>query len=358
MGRDVPRIASWGREALSMIRDRYAIPGSDLFAEAAGPGVSKKEPAFNWGVGVLLSAFNGAAKVDGRYKEELRTFADATRSYWNQAGPVPGYDVLPNAGSVDRYYDDNAWMVLALVETADVLGDRKYLGWAKDALKFCLSGEDDKLGGGIYWRENDKRSKNTCSNAPVAAACMAVFAEEPDPFFLHKAEELYSWTKEKLQDPSDHLMWDNIDASTGRVGKTKWSYNTALMIRTATDLYRFTRAPIFLKDVREMRAASNQRWLGPDRHELKDDGPFAHLLLEAWVRAESIDPTPQAARTTALVDPLVFIHESCRGDGFYGNRWDRPPAADQTRFQLIDQAAAARAFWDVAAVGRWVGGIG
>jgi uncharacterized protein YyaL (SSP411 family) len=343
-------LLDWGRETLSAIERDFAIPGSPLFADRVGPDGHKSGAAFNWGAGVLLSAFNAAA-VEPSYDEDLRRFADGTRSYWNAAGPVPGYDVVPNAGSADRYFDDNAWMALALAETYDRLGDRKYLDWAKDALRFSLSGEDSKLGGGIYWRESDKKTKNTCSNAPVAAGCLAIYERDRDPRLLDKAEDLYDWTKRTLQNPEDHLMWDNVDVATGRIEKTEWSYNTALMIRTAVDLYRITREPRYLHDEREMRTASVHRWLGPN-HELKDSGRFAHLLLESWIRAESIDPTTRSARMAAFVDPLVYVHAVCRKDGLYGNRWDGPPATDQRQFELIDQASAARGFFEVGGIGR------
>jgi uncharacterized protein YyaL (SSP411 family) len=345
------QLAQWGEETLDLIQREFSEPNGPLYVEAVTKESHDRDVAFNWSAGVMLSALNSAARYDAKYKPWLRSFADATRTYWMPAPPVPGYDVLPNATSADRYYDDNAWMVMGLVETFEVLGDSKYLAWAEDALRFSLSGEDDKLGGGIYWKENGKTSKNTCSNAPVAAACLAVYRHDRNHNYLRHAERIYDWTKRVLQDPADLLMWDSVGVADGHVGKMKWTYNTALMIRAAIELNGITHKRDYLADAEAMQRASRRHWLSP-QGALADDGPFAHLLLEAWIRADSAHPeSPEAEKDSklhAITGPLSYLHEHCRRDGFYGKRWEQPPAPDQKRFQLIDQAAAARAYFEAA----------
>ena len=195
--------ADRGLATLIRVRKEFRLPNG-LYAEA----LHKREPAFNWGVGVLISAMSAAAAKDPAWRKDLREYVEATRVYWNPAGPVAGYDVLPMPKDADRYYDDNAWMVLALVEASEVLADPKLLVYAGEALAYVLSGRDAKLGGGIYWRESPKESKNTCSNGPSAAACLAVYEKTRDPQLLSAAKELYAWTKAHLQDPADRLFWD------------------------------------------------------------------------------------------------------------------------------------------------------
>jgi hypothetical protein len=97
-----------------------------------------------------------------------------------------------------------------------------------------------------------------------------------------------------------------------------------------------------------MRVASLQHWLRQSDLALKDDGPFAHLLVESWIEAEGIEPTSRSAQLAVLAGPLVYIHQNCRVQDLYGKRWEKPPAPDARRFQLIDQASAARAFYEVA----------
>ena len=327
---------AWGLGTAETIRREYKLPNG-LYADSIDKG-QKSGPAFNWGVGVWLTALNAAAEADPAWKPELRAYVDGTRVYWNDKGPVPGYDVLPGPKDVDRYYDDNMWMVMALVDASDILKDRKVLGWAEDTLKYVLSGEDDKLGGGIYWHEPKKESKNTCSNGPAAAACLAVYEKTRNPHYLKKARELYAWTKKNLQDPSDGLFWDNIKLD-GTIEKTKWSYNTALMIRSAAELGRLTGEQAYKDEAERMAVASEKRWVDPETGAIKDGGRFAHLLLDSW----AFVPTP--ARKEAARRALIWVRANGRTpSGLYGGQFNEAPKPDRTKFELIDQASAARAF--------------
>lgn len=327
---------SWGLDTMQMIRREFRIDGPPGYADAIEVGKAKG-PVFNWGYGVLLSAMNAAAKADPAWKPELRRLVADAKRYWNPAAPVPGFDVLPVPKPADRYYDDNAWMVLALVESSEVLGEEEPLKMAEQALTFVLSGEDDKLSGGIYWRESDKKSKNTCSNAPSAAACLAVYAKTKKPAYLEAAKRLYAWTKKTLQDPEDKLFWDNVSLS-GKVEKTKWSYNTALMIRSAAMLAKATGDTRYAKEAAEMASASEKRWFVDGR--IADAGRFAHLLLESWTYV------PSKQRREKAKTALEWLWTHGRNErGLFGGRFDQPPGEDAKKFELIDQASAARAFF-------------
>lgn len=269
-----PTFAEMGAKALATVRRDYRMSATKLYSEHP----DKKQPAFNWGVGVMLSALNAAARCDAKYKPWLREYADAAQVYWNKGG----YDVLPVPKPLDRYYDDNAWMALALVETYEVLGDKTYLERAKAALDFSLQGAAKD--GGIYWRESDRASRNTCSCAPTAFACLAVARHMNDPTLVEKAKSIASWTREHLEDPTDGLYWDNI-SNAGKIERTKWTYNTALMIRTIKALE--------MPGAGRAMESSKSRWLKGGR--LNDPGRFAHLLVEAWVDVEGVTPETEAA---------------------------------------------------------------
>ena len=309
---------AWGLETVAQIRRDYKRPARGLYADSVENG-KPSGPSFNWGVGVMIPALNAAAKADPAWKKELREYVDATRVYWNDKGPVPGYDVLPGPKDVDRYYDDNEWMVMALCDASDILKDRQVLLWAQQTLDYVLSGEDDKLGGGVYWHEPKKDSKNACSNGPAAAACLAVYARTKNARYLQKAKEIYAWNKAHLQDPEDGLFWDNVKLD-GRVDKTKFSYNTALMIRSAAELARFTGDKPYATEAERMAQASEKRWIDPATGGIKDGGRFAHLLLESWTYV----PTP--TRKAEIRRAVAWTHDHARDDqGRYGGRFDAPP---------------------------------
>lgn len=302
--------------------EAYSVPNSSLLAESISPDGKASGVAFNWTVGVVLSAWVAAARVDTTLRPGLIRYADAVEVYWNPKGPVPGYDVLPGPKPVDRYYDDNAWMALALVEIFELTKEKRFLDRAEKALIYALSGEDAKLGGGIYWRESDKASKNTCSNAPVAAACLAVAKHRDGKQLRAKAREIYDWTRAKLRDPSDGLYWDSVDLG-GKIEKTKWSYNSALMLRTARELR--------LPEANDLAKACHQRWVDPESQVIRDEARFAHLLFENLLphrKAIGFDP----------VKSLASIPVG--SDGWYSKRWDRLDSARNR--ELIDQVSFLR----------------
>jgi hypothetical protein len=99
-----------------------------------------------------------------------------------------------------------------------------------------------------------------------------------------------------------------------------------------------------------MQSSSAKRWLG---QALKDEGRFAHLLMDSWLYQRQHMPVknPRQAESdqAAFIVPLTFLHEKGRNaDGFYGKRFDQPPQTDQQKFALLDQASAARAYFSAA----------
>jgi uncharacterized protein YyaL (SSP411 family) len=300
-----------------------------------------------WGAGVELSALAAAAMAEPqRYSAPLRAYADALQVYWTEHDGIGGFDVLPAPKPSDRYYDDNVWVVLALAETFEVTRDPQYRDRAEATFRFVMSGEDGKLGGGIYWKENERTSKNTCINAPAIVAALRLYQLTGKQEYLETARRLYDWTRARLQDPADGLFWDNIKLD-GTVDRKKYSYNSALMIRANALFYALTSEPRYLAEARRVARSAEERWVDPATGGIADGGRFAHMLLESFLALHRQDPDP---RWPAIVGrALAFVHENVRDPaGHYASRWDRPQATSLREFALLDQASAARAYWVAA----------
>src|SRR5205807_3529842 len=135
----------------------------------------------------------------------------------------------------DKYYDDNAWMVITFAEAYQLTGEKPYLNRAIEVAKFVASGWDDQLGGGIWWHQSHKDgSKNTCANGPAAEGYLQLARflppDQAKPW-IDAAQKAVDWTREKLQD-SDGLFDDRVIVASGEVKKGKLTYNTALMLRS------------------------------------------------------------------------------------------------------------------------------
>ena len=260
------QFAQWGIQTLETIKRDLWLADRGLYAEkATAVGARPTVPAFMWGAGVQLTVLAAAAQFDaGTYVPQLAAYADALEKHWIVDNGIGGYSVLPEQQRADRYYDDNVWIVLALIETVEATRDEKYLERAEATMRFVLSGEDDELGGGIYWRERRRNSKNTCSNAPAIVAALRLHQKTTNPQHLATAERLYDWTCSHLRDDEDGLFWDNLRLS-GRLDRRKYSYNSALMIRANCLFFEATQDPKYLAEAHASPARQSLTGLCPKR---------------------------------------------------------------------------------------------
>lgn len=96
--------------------------------------------------------------------------------YWDTTRQPECYQSYPAfAGQNDRYYDDNDWVAIDFCDYYAVTKNKEYLKKAIALHDYIYSGWSDELGGGIYWCEQKKESKNTCSNAPATVLCMKLY---------------------------------------------------------------------------------------------------------------------------------------------------------------------------------------
>ena len=163
-----------------------------------------------WGNGVELEVLaNAAHYLPDKYSTNLHDFTVGMHAYWDPAGPFGDYNATRSgiAGN-DRYYDDNEWLVLGFVDAYHATSDPYYLALAKRTQEFVLSGWDDRLGGGIFWN-TDHLTKNTCSNAPAAAAALRLAQITNDQTEVDAAIRIKNWVDATLLAPDD-LYWDNI----------------------------------------------------------------------------------------------------------------------------------------------------
>jgi hypothetical protein len=170
--------------------------------------------------------------------------------YWDPAGGAPAYasDVVGRRLGGDRYYDDNAWVGLALVQLERMFPGAGHLDRAGDLFRFALSGWDRRpevpSPGGVFWVERGhgagarNHDRNTVSNAPNAALGLHLAELTGTPVGTQQpicAEDMYGWVNATL-DASDSpdppftgLFWDKLRGDD-TIDKTFWSYNQGGMI--------------------------------------------------------------------------------------------------------------------------------
>jgi hypothetical protein len=138
--------AQMAAEVTASIHKEFWLRKQDLYAKT----IEDRSPDFIWGGGVMFSALAAAARHDPEYLRIMRDYYKGLESYWDDKVRIPGYEPGPTSGGGnDKYYDDNAWMVITFIEAHEVTGDSRYLKRAEETLEFVMSGWDEVLGGGI-----------------------------------------------------------------------------------------------------------------------------------------------------------------------------------------------------------------
>jgi uncharacterized protein YyaL (SSP411 family) len=264
--------------------------------------------------------------------------------YWDNNVDIPGFDVYhsSDAGN-DKYYDANSRLALAFIEAYETTKDQRFLNWAKSAQNFALSGWDDKLGGGIYWHQSRRVSKNATANASAAAASAELYRISNDKDDLEAAQRIYEWTGTKLQD-TDGLLWDNIKMD-GNVERMKWPQNTGLMIRANIDLWRATKEDKYLTEAHRLADASLEHWIKPQTGAFADAAGLNHILAEALLMV--YEETKDLKYLNAVRRHADFTYRYLRDEqnGGYWSEWKNGKHEDTEPKTLMDNAATARLFW-------------
>ena len=307
----------------------------------------KQDHVFLWGYTVLMSTFAIGARVDpATYKPRMEAAFEGLEKYWTTKAPG-GYAVLPGQGrNPDRYYDDNAWVGLAAMEAYDALTDKKHIEVAPRAFTFVVSGEDDKLGGGIYWHENDKKSKNACVSGPGACLAFQLYSVTKDQIYRDSATRWMKWT-EKLIDPEDSLVSDNIKLD-GTIDRTKWSYNTAMLMEAkCSDLEAASDSK--LRSLFALSQSAAKKWIVPSTHLVSNPGMFAMHLIEAEYRTTDeisrleLVAANQNSASKDWIEPIceAVYAKSRNSDGLLGEWWNRPPKKNE-QLKLMYTASLLR----------------
>lgn len=355
-------------ETLQTIEKRYAVPdGKHLYREThpyndgysasylgGGTNENKANPySYLWPFSGSLSAY--AALLEKANEPAVKQHIDqivlpGLEQYYDTRKPAGYASYVKFASQSDRFYDDNIWLGIDFLDLYLHTQEKKYLDKAIEIWTFVESGMDDKLGGGIYWVEQNKESKNTCSNAPAVVYLMKLYEATKSAEYLDQAKNLYQWTKVNLQDPADKLYWDNINLE-GKVDKRKYPYNTGQMIQGAALLYKFTQEKHYLTDAKETARSGFTYFFdaekGVERNNQypslkRSDNWFIAVMLRGYVELYHQD------RNKTYIDAfkanLSHAWDNMRDEhGLFGKNWHgEQPAGDQK--WLLDQFAIAEMY--------------
>jgi len=241
------------------------------------------------------------ATQSNKYKNILeKKVLPGLEKYFDTKRQPAGYaSYINSAPQSDRFYDDNVWLGIDFTDLYMITSKQEYLNKAKLIWDFVINGQDDKLGGGIYWCEQNKNSKNTCSNAPGSVFALKLFNATKDSLYFYQGKALYDWTKAHLQDVDDYIYFDNIKLD-GKIGKAKYAYNSGQMMQAAALLYKLTGIDSYLHESQEIaKSCYNHFFVNFGNNEkqefrLIEKGNiwFTAVMLRGYIELYHIDKDP------------------------------------------------------------------
>jgi predicted alpha-1,6-mannanase (GH76 family) len=263
---------------------------------------------------------------------------------------VRSHRLRNNFSWVNSYYDDMAWLALALQRAATVAGVERKRALPKLADQFVKAWVPED-GGGIPWRKQDQ-----FFNAPANGPAGIFLARYPDR--LKRAEQMGDWIDRTLIDPETRLVFDGIKG--GSLVRAQYTYCQGVVLGLETELAARTGAQARARHqarVHRMVAAVNQH-MAPSG-VLKgagggDGGLFAGItvrylaLVATALPGDSVDDA--AARDTARSIVLSSAksawdyRQTVNGLPLFGAFWDRDaelPTAGGEEAQFVEGAVHA-----------------
>lgn len=238
-----------------------------------------REYSYLWSLCALYQAANEIEKLDPKAKL-MGPLVKNISNYYDPAPPKPGYsDYIMKLKPGERYYDDNEWIGITALDAYARKKQKSDLELGKAMYDFMMTGYDEVLGGGIYWKEGDKNSKNTCSNGPGALVSLQMYQATKDKAYLDTALKIYNWTNQKLQTPSN-LYYDNIQTKDGKAVGQIFSYNTGTMLQSNVYLYEITGDKKYLREANAIADSSLSYFYG--KVKFRDGYWFNAVLLRGY----------------------------------------------------------------------------
>ena len=300
------------------LKKLWGMPGTQL-GVVAWPAARKYRSFGTWHYWWQAHLLDNLvdAQVRDPQPERKTKIARQIRSHW-----------LRNTGWTNDYYDDRAWLALALERAGRLVGVEKPGALKKLSEQFRNAWVPED-GGGIPWRKQDQFF-NAPANGP-AAIFLARYGDR-----LRRAQQMSDWIDETLIDPETHLVFDGIKA--GSLVRAQYTYCQGVVIGLDVELAARTQDPAHAARVHRLVKAVRDN-MAPDGI-IKgagggDGGLFNGILARYLALVVTTLPgdSPEDAEAREIARSLVLKSAQ--------SAWDNR--------QTVDSLPLFAAFWDRAA---------
>jgi hypothetical protein len=303
-----------GNKAARNARDAY-----DALVEAMGSGgengfseTSRGGKGTAWPTGQAAAAALDLALTQGNRKlakealEALERFERKDGSYDARHG---------KAG--DRFYDDNAWIGLDLMQAYRMWGDEKYLHKAKDVFRFLQTGFAEN--GGVMWKEN-WNATHAASTGPTAQLALALHEATGEQQYLETAKQLQAFTDTRLRGANGTIA-DYVTLDGHVYGDDEaegvFSYNQGTAIGADVQLYRATGDAQYLERAKHTASAAIAFFSQGDSL-WKQPPSFNAIFFRNLLDLDAVAPDPQYRQMLESYLKRADSDARKRKSGLYG----------------------------------------
>jgi predicted alpha-1,6-mannanase (GH76 family) len=232
-----------------VLGDRFWHPRIGIYQRT--PGLRRFALRLEWDYWIQAHALD--VTVDAAARTGSTAIRDRIRAH------VRGILRRNGGRIVNRYYDDMAWMGIALLRAEEVAGaDTGSLVrelWTDIRAAWTQAG-------GIVWRRDDPRPyTNAPANAPAAILAARLYRRYGDPADLDWSRRIGDWLQATLVDPDSGIVWDGIHPAEGpALDRTVWTYNQGTVVGAGVQLWLATGESGHLERARRTATAALDRY--------------------------------------------------------------------------------------------------
>jgi hypothetical protein len=293
-----PGTAAARAQASYQALNKYFEVGQQGLLLEEYPNHQQNPYSYVWPYSQAAIAAENLAGIPGagrKADQEAQRKLEAYELYWNDTTTPKGYDSYlrpPLGHGGDKFYDDNEWIGLHLIQHYQRTGDRSSLARAKEIFALVVHGWDTDpthpCAGGVFWTQAPwSQDRNTVSNGPGAELGAHLYLLTRDKSYLTWAKKMYEWTQKCMLAPNG-LYWDHIDLK-GTIEKTQWSYNQGVMLGAGALLYKATHEKKYLADAKALAKAS-LAFYGTEDRLWKQPTRFNAIYFKNLLILDSIAP--------------------------------------------------------------------
>ena len=298
-----------------------------------------------WPASTQFRVLNTLAQIDpATYTTPLRQFADELHNgYWDN-GYRSGF------GGGDRFYDDNAHLVVSLVEAYRLTNDSVYLTRARDTFSFVLARRGRRGRRRNLLQAIRLYVEGRHLNHSSGAGAAMLYRATGEQSYLTAATRLLTWAQTHIQ-RADGMFSERWRISTNAPEGFDLVNSAGMGISTNLELYDATSNSAYLSEAQRLANRTLSRYFDSSTGRINDEGYWAFELVDALDNLHLHDRNP--LWLDRVDRALNWLHDNKRDpNGHYGLFWGRngPQVGTLGSWNLNEQAAVARAYLYTSAV--------